>query len=177
LSTEPNLGESDGPVLANLIADLLSACIKPSHHRNEMEREALIKSKRMMVQSFIEANLRNPNLGPAMICEHCGLSQSRLYDLMAGQGGIAHYIWARRLERASDALRHPLTADQNISTVAEKFGFTRLSHFSAAFKREFGIGPRDWHRNMSSLPQEEPHGNLSRSSIYVRELIDQRLSA
>ena len=171
----PNLVKSDGPILAGLIADLMSACLKPNHHRNEMERQALLDSKRLMVKSFIEANLRDPNLGPAMICAHCGFSQSRLYDLMPGRGGVAHYIWTRRLERAAEELCQPLLADENISTIAEAFGFTRPSHFSTAFKREFGTGPRDWRRYRASLAHDDVPQNPPPASIYVRQLIDQRL--
>ena len=171
--------ESDGPLLARHFADLFSACLKPKQARNEIENNALQDAKRLMVQAFIEANLRDPNLGPAMICAQCGLSQSRLYELIPGQGGVANYIWGRRLARAAEDLREPSMAQQSVLMISENLGFSTASHFSTAFKRKFGIGPRDWRRGPFDPAQAQKAQGLdpANGSNHLCRLIEQRLHA
>jgi AraC-like DNA-binding protein len=177
--TLPLQYESDAPILAEHFADLISACLKPKQARNENESHALQDAKRLVVQAFIEANLRDPNLGPAMICAQCGLSQSRLYDLIPGQGGVANYIWGRRLVRAADDLRDPAKAKQSVLMISEGLGFSTASHFSTAFKRKYGAGPRDWRRGpYDSIPVHDAIGpDPANTSNYLCQLLEQRLNA
>jgi AraC-like DNA-binding protein len=80
----------------------------------------------------------------------CGLSQSRLYGLFPDEGGIANYIWARRLERAAKDLHDPAFEHLSVGQIAEAVGFTRHSHFSTAFRRRFGLTAKDWRNGLSS---------------------------
>ena len=53
---------------------------------------------------------------------------------------VFKYLHNYRLEQAQLMLRE---GDVNVATVANNIGYTHLGHFSAAFKRKFGITPRE----------------------------------
>ena len=53
---------------------------------------------------------------------------------------VFNYLHNYRLEQAQLMLRE---GDVNVATVANNIGYTHLGHFSAAFKRKFGITPRE----------------------------------
>ena len=53
---------------------------------------------------------------------------------------VFNYLHNYRLEQARLMLRE---GDLSVATVANNIGYTHLGHFSAAFKRKFGITPRD----------------------------------
>ncbi len=53
---------------------------------------------------------------------------------------VFNYLHNYRLEQAQLMLRE---GDLSVATVANNIGYTHLGHFSAAFKRKFGITPRD----------------------------------
>ena len=49
-----------------------------------------------------------------------------------------HFFRTYKLNRASELLKEGV---YNISEVADMTGFSTLSHFSACFKKQFGITP------------------------------------
>ena len=53
---------------------------------------------------------------------------------------VFNYLHNYRLEQAQLMLRE---GDLNVATIANNIGYTHLGHFSAAFKRKFGITPRE----------------------------------
>ena len=134
-----------------MLGQLVIACLSPDASRTPNQRLALQEAKRLMIKSFIETNLHSPELGPGFICQHCGISQSRLYALFPDEGGIANYIWSRRLERAAKDLQDTGFAHLSVGEIAENAGFTRHSHFSTAFKRRFGMTAKDWRGNQSLI--------------------------
>lgn len=72
-----------------------------------------------------------------------GLTVGRLNRLfVAAYGHTAHAYWEnRRFERARLSLSLPQV---RVKEVAAQFGFLQLSHFSAWFKRQAGISPRQF---------------------------------
>ena len=145
----PHMTDSDGESISAMFGQLFAACLIPKTRRTAPQQVALLEAKRLLVKSFIEANLRSPHLGPAYVGASCGLSQSRLYALFPDDGGIANYIWARRLERAAKDLHDPAFGHVSLGQIAEAAGFTRQSHFSTAFKRRFGMTAKDWRAGQS----------------------------
>lgn len=58
-----------------------------------------------------------------------------------------HYILIRRLYKSVRELR--LTHD-SIESIANKFGFSSVYHFSNAFKKEFGISPSNYRKKQQN---------------------------
>jgi AraC family transcriptional regulator, positive regulator of tynA and feaB len=68
----------------------------------------------------------------------------------AEQTSLGRYIWRRRLERCAAKLRDPAFAHVDISVIALEHGFNDLSHFSRAFRIQFGAAPRAYRQLKTS---------------------------
>ena len=63
------------------------------------------------------------------------------------------YILQVRLNYA----RHIIASDDSsLTTVAAKCGFQNLSHFSKAFKQQFGVSPTQFRKNPDSISPPPP---------------------
>lgn len=113
---------------------------------SELSEEKAEAVNLMLVASmrrYIEANLLDPDLTAETVAASFGLSRRSLYRLFERFGGFQSYVQERRLRRAWDALR---AADQRhlaISSIAESHGFTNPENFTRAFRRLFGMTPRE----------------------------------
>jgi AraC-like DNA-binding protein len=94
------------------------------------------------VKRLVRENIGAATLGPARLCRLAGMSRSQLYRLFEPLGGVARHIQRERL-----ALAHRLLCDpaerRDVAQIAEAAGFFDPSSFSRAFRREFGMAPRD----------------------------------
>jgi AraC-like DNA-binding protein len=63
----------------------------------------------------------------------------------AGQS-FAHYLRLRRLERCRAELVHQLYAHLSITEICFRWGFNDSSHFSHAFREQYGMSPRDYRK-------------------------------
>lgn len=97
---------------------------------------------RIRVRRFIEAELGNPKLSPALIAARLGLSRSTLYRVFA-PNGIVSYIRDRRLMHAMRMLVRDEAQPARVSRVAFAVGFSDERTFRRAFKRRFGFIPSD----------------------------------
>ena len=97
---------------------------------------------RIQVRRFIEAELGNPKLSPALIADRLGLSRSTLYRMFA-PNGIVTYIRDRRLMQAMRMLIRDAAQPARISRIAYAVGFSDERTFRRAFKRRFGFIPSD----------------------------------
>ena len=61
----------------------------------------------------------------------------RLFKQIYGQT-VYQFIRSQRLEQAYDLLAH---GDCNVSQAAFQVGYTNVSHFSDAFRKQFGVLP------------------------------------
>ncbi|MGJ4943569.1 helix-turn-helix domain-containing protein [Bradyrhizobium sp. HKCCYLS1011] len=96
------------------------------------------------VRQFIDQNIHQPELGVELLCEHFGLSRTPLYRLFETDGGVANYIRNRRLARAMRILAGKEGGPrQRVSAVAYACGYESEKIFSRAFRRRYGVNPRD----------------------------------
>ena len=94
------------------------------------------------VRRFIDRHIGTSDLGPDMICRSLGLSRTTLYAAFRSVGGVATLIQRRRLQAVRALLMHP-DETRTIGDVSRSLGFAGPSHFSAAFKKEFGCSPSE----------------------------------
>ena len=93
----------------------------------------------------IDAELRDPSLGPCLLAERLGISVSYVHALARRSGqSVMSTIMARRLDACRDALRDPAWARRSITDVAFSWGFQDASHFSRRFHQRFGLTPSAW---------------------------------
>ena len=85
------------------------------------------------------------NPSAANVAERLFLSPSRLLHLFQAECGIGFGEYLRKL-RLRRARRFLLAADWPIGRVAEASGFPDQSHFTAMFRREFGMPPLQYRK-------------------------------
>lgn len=123
-------------VVLELLAVALERAAPPARTGRPDRREALAERARRM----IEIRLGCTDLSPELLMNLLSVSRSDLYSLFEEAGGVARYIWRRRLEAAHAALIDP-SDRRRIGEIAFACGFSSEAHFSRAFRLQFGMTP------------------------------------
>lgn len=122
---------------------LLAACLNGTPGEDPRPHLAVASAQGSAVRRFIEAHLTEPELSVDWILTQLPMSRTRLFDLFEPHGGVANYIRERRLRRAlSELQRHP-ARELRILDLALQSGYASDIAFTRAFRRRFGISPRD----------------------------------
>ena len=118
--------------------------------RLELRRKQMLTSsvrgqdyeKAFQVKDYLISDLTNaPTI--QFLADEFGLSASKLKVLFKQVFGktIYKYFQEYRMEKARNLLS---TKDLNVSEVGYEIGYSNLSHFSDAFKKQFGILPKQY---------------------------------
>jgi AraC-like DNA-binding protein len=145
-------GLADGSIarddtgLAEHVIDLvrrLYADLEATHPTRPRSSAELI----LHAQSYIEANLADPNLDPEQVARSCFISTRYLHRVFAGEGlSVCDWIRTARLERCRRDLLDSAFGDQPISFVATRWGLPSAPHFSRLFRVAYGCSPREFRR-------------------------------
>lgn len=134
----PSLTVAQAPSLTKALRDLLVACLASG---GEPLGAALGDSAiRNRAGRYIDDNL-SAALTVADVARAVGVSRSRLYRLFAEAGGVERFMMRRRLHRARAMLAQAGSEQALVADVAYATGFASTSHFSRAFKAQFGMAP------------------------------------
>ena len=95
------------------------------------------------IRRHIDENIADPALSIDTIAAAFGISMRKLYYLFEPYGGVAAYVTAGRLRRARAMLVDPHSASMSIADIAENCGFAYRTNFVRAFRRLFGVTPRE----------------------------------
>lgn len=125
---------------------------------------------RRRVVEFIDANLVDPQLGPAALMQRFRVSRAHLYRMFAGDGGVASVIRDRRLDGAYRTLVRP--GPHSITELAYRFGFSASGQFMKAFKARFGVPPSEVRRERgaSILADERLASLQGQFALYAQQL-------
>ncbi len=116
----------------------LSAAGQPGERRSTQSRLATYQRQR--VERYILEHLRDPELSVARVARDLSLSVRYVHKLFEAQGQqVMQWAQGQRLQ----ACRRELASRRSrpVSDVAYAWGFASPSHFSRAFKRQFGVPP------------------------------------
>lgn len=100
------------------------------------------------IEAHAEANLRSITVDD--LAREFSVSRRRLYDLFGKLGTTpSDFLRGRRLESAAERLRNGDDARLMISEIAAAAGFDDQTTFTRAFRRAYGVSPREWRRAAS----------------------------
>lgn len=94
------------------------------------------------VQEILNENLTNEDFTISHLCASLFMSRTQFYRKFKALSDktVSAYFRSLRLYRAKELLQ---TSNLNITQVAFEVGFKDLSHFSFAFKKEYGMSPSE----------------------------------
>jgi AraC-like DNA-binding protein len=104
---------------------------------------AVRATARRTICDYIDRHLTDETLSPEQLVRLFRMSRATLYRLFEDEGGVAAYILGRRLDRCRAILGASTGNERSIGELAFSHGFASEAHFSRAFRRRFGIAPRD----------------------------------
>jgi AraC-like DNA-binding protein len=103
------------------------------------ERRAVTRAA---VRAHVERHL-DGDLGVAAVCRRFAISPRTLHGLFADSGeSFAATVRRLRLERCAALLADPTTTS-SVTAIAAAHGFDDPTSFSRAFRRRFGVAPRE----------------------------------
>ena len=100
-----------------------------------------LRAEILATLDHIAASYRDPALDTRTLAALVHLSPSQLNRSFRAQLGVApmHYLRRFRLNRARESLAE---TDSSVGSIAAEVGLPNVSHFSRAFKEQFGCNPR-----------------------------------
>jgi AraC-like DNA-binding protein len=104
---------------------------------------AVRATARRTICDYIDQNLTDEALSPELLVRLFRMSRATLYRLFEDEGGVAAYVLSRRLDRCRAILGASTGTERSIGELAFSHGFASEAHFSRAFRRRFGIAPRE----------------------------------
>lgn len=129
--------------IASTFLDLIGAvaCFVAPSDRSCIERSLL---QRERVKRFVRQHLRNPELSVELIADATEVSARQIHRLFADESlSLMRWIWTQRLEHCYRELTQADPPERSVSEIAFAWGFNDQAHFSRAFRRHFGLSPRE----------------------------------
>lgn len=115
--------------------------------------------QRSRVKQFCRRELNSPDLSVGRISEALGLSTAHLHRLFESEAcTLMAWIQEERLQACKCAIEHDTAGQRSLTEIALSQGFKDFAHFSHAFKKHFGVGPRAFRQRG---PASEDEGNPS----------------
>lgn len=136
----------DRPAVLRATVELIGAAFRPSVDQvgSSSFRRALLNR----VQDHILAHLHDPGLSAASIAAAFRFSPRYLHRLFEEfDVTVGTWIRKRRLAASCTDLADKKLSSLSITEIAMRHGFADASHFSHAFKDEYGMSPREYRRN------------------------------
>ncbi|MFE3740219.1 helix-turn-helix domain-containing protein [Streptomyces sp. NPDC059096] len=137
---------SDGPRLATVVIDLLSALF--THHlgtEGDLDPESRRRAVTRRIRAFIRDHAKDPDLTPGAVAAAHHISTSYLHRLFQDQDTtVAALIRRVRLEGARQELADPARRGVSIQETAARWGFSGHAAFTRTFRTAYGISPREF---------------------------------
>ncbi|GGS57788.1 AraC family transcriptional regulator [Planobispora rosea] len=131
-----HVGEALVNVVTGAIRERLDDALPPGGaHAELFER----------ITEWIERNLHRPGLSPEAVARAHHVSLRQLHRIFQAAGTtVAAHIRARRLDHCRRELASGEPGADRVSVIAARWGFSDPTSFSRAFRRAYGVAPRDY---------------------------------
>ena len=127
----------------------LDGLVQSSATRREIKGTQLKDFYIQEAVTYIEQNYRR-NLSVEEIADACRLNRSYFSKLFKDCMGCPpqEFVIRMRLSKATELMK---TSGLSIGEIAIRCGYPNQMHFSRAFKKRYGISPREW-RTQNGIP-------------------------
>jgi len=140
------LGIAAAAAAVSGVAGLVAEAVGPAAAAELAVSRATRSAVLAAIKSYIEKKLLSEEaVAAAALCRRFGLSRATLYRLFQPDGGLAHYIQERRLQRAFMRLISPAERQWRIIDLAVDHRFSSDNTFIRAFRQHFGLTPGEAH--------------------------------
>ncbi len=150
------LEADDAQNTVDCVLDLVRGVYSNSNPMSGVRRPTRLRSRAeilLNVQSFIETNLGDPDLGPEEIARASFISTRYLHKLFETEGTtVCQWIRAARLERCRRDLLDPALGHQTILAIATRWGLPGPQHFSRLFRAAYACSPSELRRALADSP-------------------------
>ena len=133
-----------GMLLLSIVLELFGSL--PSHQLSPKMQSSKAQQQKWTIEQFIERHFAD-NCGITALAQQLYLSERQTRSLVRQFLGddFKKIILRRRMELAEIYLRDP---SKSLEEIARQVGYTSYSGFNLAFKRHFGITPREHKKNI-----------------------------
>ena len=139
-----HVDETSRELLGEQLMDILALALDGEPGRQSADEKGVQRARLSSIKASIESNLGDPKLSPAAIAKQNGISLRYLHQLFRlTDASVSEWLRFRRLQRCRDLLASPQNANQSITEIAYRMGFSSSSHFSNLFRAQFGVRPSD----------------------------------
>ncbi|WP_143684834.1 helix-turn-helix domain-containing protein [Variovorax sp. KK3] len=161
------------PALTQATVNLLAASVLPSSVNIDHARPVADSTLLRQVCRYIDLHLTEPDLSADGIAAFFKMSRTTLYRMLEPMGGVGHYVRERRLARVH-ALLESATSRIYLGRVAEDHGFKSATHFSRAFREQFGYAPNEVRRRVAQAVPGSVQPSLAGAGFepWIRTLRD-----
>lgn len=138
----PTMHEADLEQAIRTCAHLIVAAFGKQARLSGGARAATHAALQSQIRRYIEANLCQKDLAPEDIQRAFKIPRPTLYRMFEHEGGLGTYIRNCKLRAAADDLVElPQIA---VMEIGYGLGFNSASDFTRAFRRAYGMAPRDF---------------------------------
>jgi AraC-like DNA-binding protein len=131
-----------GPPCIELIRALIATT---QEQRSGVAAEPPHRTLQQRVMTYVWAHLGDSDLSASRVAAEHHISVRQLYQVLSRAGiSLSDWIRNQRLEESRRELVSLHGRHATIESVARRCGFASASHFSRAFKKTYGMSPRQW---------------------------------
>lgn len=133
---------------ADTVLELLGLTLRerfePGLHLSRSRALSLLK-----VKQWVAAHLQEGELSSETVAAAVGLSSRYINQLFAEEHtSLMRYVWQQRLAQSAQLFGRLNWRHRSVSEIALACGFNDFSHFSRAFKQQFGQSPRAYRQQV-----------------------------
>lgn len=130
--------------VVELLGLTLRELVEPDLYLSRSRALSLLK-----VKQWIAGHLQEGELSSEMVATAIGLSSRYINQLFAEEHtSLMRYVWQQRLAHSAQLFRRTNWRHRSVSEIALACGFNDFSHFSRAFKQQFGQSPRAYRQQV-----------------------------
>lgn len=140
----PSLQRSETEGFGNIAIDLVTTSLAVYSGR-EATGQAAENVLILRLKHFINANLHDPELTPAVIADAHAISLRTLHRVFQRSSlTVSSYVRERRIDRGRRNLADPSMRHLGISAIGAGCGFSTAADFSRAFRKSVGMTPTEY---------------------------------